>query len=54
MDIIYMQKEKIIIISRNQIAVPRIGDHIVMDNIKVKVLDVIWHLGNITWVEIQI
>jgi hypothetical protein len=54
MEMLFMRKDKVIIISRNVFAVPHIGDSVVIDGIKVKVLDVIWHLDHSTWVEIQI
>jgi len=54
MEMLIMRKDKVIIISRNVVAVPRIGDSIVSEGVKVKVLDVIWHLDHATWVEIQV
>lgn len=54
MEMLIMRKDKVIIISRNVTAVPKIGDSIAAADAKVKVLDVIWHLDNNTWVEIQI
>ena len=54
MEMLFMRKDKVITISRNVFAVPHIGDSVVIDGIKVKVLDVIWHLDHSTWVEVQI
>lgn len=54
LEIFYMRGTQTISISRNANAVPRMGDFIAVDGVKVAVKEVIWHLDHATWVEVQI
>lgn len=54
LDIIYMSGTKIIFTTLNATVVPRVGDFIAAGNVKVVVKEVIWHMDNKTWVEVQI
>lgn len=54
LEVLIMRGTQTIIISRNVSAVPRVGDSLVIEGIKVAVKEVIWHLDHSTWVEIQI
>lgn len=54
MYIAFMRNNERIALITNVAVVPRIGDGIVIINVKAKVLDVIWHYDYETWVEIQI
>lgn len=53
-DILYMNGSQIWARTQNATVVPRTGDLVVMNNIKVKVKEVIWHIENPAWVEVQI
>ena len=53
-DIFFMRGTQIIVITRNTSVIPRMGDFIEVDRIKVAVKEVIWHLDHETWVEVQI
>ncbi len=54
MEIFFMRGTQIIVITRNTSAIPRMGDFIAVDGVKVAVKEVIWHLDHETWVEVQI
>lgn len=54
MEMFIMRDTTIFIVTHSATAIPRIGDTIMSDGVKVKVKDVIWHIENRTWVEIQI
>lgn len=54
MELYFMRGSKLIAVTHNAIAVPRVGDMIAADNCKVPIKEVIWHLDNTTWVEIQV
>ena len=54
MEMLIMRDTKVYSICRNVTSVPRIGDTIQDGDVRVKVKDVIWHIENQIWVEIQI
>lgn len=54
MMIVFVRKNQVIAVSKNAIAVPRIGETVVIDDIRLKVFDVIWHFDKETWVEIHV
>lgn len=54
MEMFIMRDVTIFFACHNVTAVPRIGDTIHADGVKVKVRDVIWHIENKTWVEVQV
>lgn len=55
MEMLIMRDTQILIVSRNVITIPRIGETLEMDNVRFKVKDVIWHLEtNRTWFEVQV
>ena len=54
MELYFMRGSKLMAVTHNANAVPRVGDMIAGDNVKVQVKEVIWHLEHTTWVEIQI
>lgn len=54
MEMLIMRDTKVYSVYRNVITVPRIGDTIQDGDVRVKVKDVIWHIENQIWVEIQI
>lgn len=54
MDMLIMRGTQTFYVCHNSTAIPRIGDTIQADGIRVKVKDVIWHIDNKTWVEIQV
>lgn len=54
MEMFIMRGTTTIIICHNTLAVPRIGETIESNGVRVKVKDVIWHIDNRTWVEIQV
>lgn len=54
LEIFYMRGTRIIGITHNTNAVPRVGDFVTTDDVKVAVKEVIWHLDHSTWVEVQI
>lgn len=54
MEMFIMRDLKIYSVCRNVTTVPRIGDTIQDGDVKVKVRDVIWHIENQIWVEIQV
>lgn len=53
-EILYVQNGKLIVRSSGYSVVPRIGDKVKIDGCIVKVKDVVWHVDDITWVEVQI
>lgn len=54
LEIFFMRGTQVLVVSRNISAIPRIGDFVAVDNVKVAVKEVIWHLDHSTWVEVQI
>ena len=54
MEMLIMRDTKVYSICRNVTSVPRIGDTIQDGDVKVKVKDVIWHMDNQIWAEIQV
>lgn len=54
MEVIIMRNTTQLAVGKNYMAVPRIGETLEMRGTKVKVKDVIWHIENTTWVEIQV
>jgi hypothetical protein len=54
MDVLIMRGTDILIVSSNATAIPRVGDKIAANGVNITIKDVIWHLDNKTWVEIQI
>ena len=54
MEVLIMRGAHTFIVCHNATAIPRIGDTIAADGVKVKVKDVIWHMDRTTWVEIQV
>lgn len=54
LEIVFVRGTQVIAVSRNISAIPRIGDFVAVDNVKVAVKEVIWHLDHSTWVEVQI
>lgn len=53
MDIFFMRGTKLLG-KTNGVVVPRVGDFIAAGDIKVVVKEVVWHLDNTIWVEIQV
>ena len=53
-EMFFMRGNTTITISRNVTAIPRLGDFIVIGDVKVTVKEVVWHLDHTTWVEVQI
>lgn len=54
MEVHIMSGSTTLVVGRNYYAVPRIGDTLMMDGHEVKVNNVIWHIDNRTWVEVQV
>ena len=54
LEVLFMRGTQTIVISRNVNAVPRVGDFIAVEGVKVVVKEVVWHLDHATWVEVQI
>lgn len=54
MEMLIMRNTTIFFVCHNVTAIPRIGDTITSGDVKVKVKDVIWHIDDTTWVEIQV
>ena len=53
-DIFYMNGSRIWARTQNATCVPKAGDFIAINNIKYIVKEVIWHIENPAWVEVQI
>ena len=53
-NLFYMNGNEIWANTSNASAVPRVGDFVVMNGLKAVVKEVVWHLENQTWVEIQV
>lgn len=54
MEMLIMRGTHIFIVSSSTTAIPRVGDKIATDGVNITIKDVIWHMDNKTWVEIQI
>lgn len=54
MEILIMRDTTTFFVCHNMTSVPRIGDTIQSGDIRVKVRNVIWHIENRTWVEVQV
>ena len=55
MEILIMRGDKLFAVTHFASAIPRNGDTMLMDGVKVKVKEVIWHVEETrTWVEVQI
>ena len=53
-EMLVMRDATVLFVCHNTAAIPRIGDIIQSGNVRIKVKDVVWHIENRTWVEIQV
>lgn len=52
--IFYMNGSHIWAETQNATIIPRVGEYALMNGLKVVIKEVIWHLENPMWVEIQV
>lgn len=54
MTIMYMRGDMTIAITQFATIIPRVKDKVAISNRKFEVAEVVWHIDNDTWVEVQI
>ena len=54
MDLIVTYGGRAILQCKNATSIPRKGDILMISSSELKVINVVWHMENTTWVEIQV
>lgn len=54
MTLMYMRGTTTIAITQFAAAIPRVKDKVAIGNRKFEVIEIVWHIDNNTWVEVQI